>query len=265
MTSISCRIPRHSIEKPFFVSDYSLDVDMQSFASYTSETNNAFGFHCEVETMKKISALILDCDGVMFESRQANINFYNHLLFHFNLPPMSEEEERFVHMHTADEGIRRIFSGTPYVTQALRYRMQMDYTPFIRDMILEPGLKTLLKSLWGKLGLAVATNRSNTIERVLELHGLSRYFDIVVSSLDVKSPKPHPEYLLKILRFFKIGADEALYVGDSLVDYETARAAGVPFISYKNRALTADYYLDQLIDIPGLIGPEYEDSIPHNV
>jgi len=30
-----------------------------------------------------ISAVIFDCDGVMFDSRQANINFYNHILSHF--------------------------------------------------------------------------------------------------------------------------------------------------------------------------------------
>ena len=52
---------------------------------------------------------------------------------------------------------------------------------------------------------------------------------------------------------FKIGPDEALYVGDSLVDYETARAAGVPFLSYKNKGLEADYHSDRLMDIADLL------------
>ncbi|UCF85135.1 MAG: HAD family hydrolase [Desulfobacteraceae bacterium] len=203
--------------------------------------------------VKKISAVIFDCDGVMFDSRQANINFYNHLLQHFDLPPMSEDKVAFVHMHTADESIRHIFSETPYVLQAQEYRMHIDYTPFVKDMVLEPGLKELLEELRPSYGLAVATNRSNTIEYVLESNGLSKYFDIVVSSLDVQIPKPHPESLFKILRFFKIGPDEALYVGDSLVDYETARAAGVPFIAYKNRDLAADSYSDRLMDIADLL------------
>jgi phosphoglycolate phosphatase len=193
--------------------------------------------------------VILDCDGVMFDSRQSNINFYNHLLNHFGLPPLREDQVAYIHMATADESVRYVFRGTPYLEQALAYRLQMDYTPFIRDMVPEPGLRELLTMLKPRFGLAVATNRSNTIEKVLELNGLTGYFDIVVSSLDVARPKPHPDSLLKILDFFSIRPDQALYVGDSPVDSETAKAASVPFVSYKNRSLDAAFHVDQLLDI----------------
>ena len=136
---------------------------------------------------------------------------------------------------------------------AQAYRMQIDYTPFIKDMVIEPELKPLLEILRPNLGLAVATNRSNTIGEVLELYDLSKYFDIVVSSLDVKRPKPHPESLFKILTFFEVDPEEALYVGDSLVDNKTARAAGVPFMSYKNTELEADYHSNRLMDIALLV------------
>jgi len=204
--------------------------------------------------MNRVSAIIFDCEGVMFDSRQANINFYNHLLAHFGLPPMAEHQVAFVHMHTADGSIRHIFQGTLYLKQALEYRMKMDYGPFINDMIMEPGLEDLLRLLKPGFGLAVATNRSNTIRKVLEWNGLDKYFDIVVSSLDVDNPKPHPEPLFKILDFFGIGPLESLYVGDSLVDYETARAAGVPFVAFKNKELNAAYHVDHLRDIADIIG-----------
>ncbi len=96
-----------------------------------------------MNTSKRISAVIFDCDGVMFDSRQANINFYNHLLDQFGLPPMREESTSFVHMHTADASVRHIFRGTPYVEQAQAYRMQLDYGLFIKDMIMEPGIDGL--------------------------------------------------------------------------------------------------------------------------
>jgi len=201
--------------------------------------------------MKKDSAVIFDCDGVMFDSRQANINFYNNILAHFDLPPMKERDVSYVHMHAADESVRHIFRGTSYTEQAQKYRIKMDYTPFIKDMFIEPGLKELLRLLKPEFGLAVATNRSNTIGKVLEWSGLDKYFDIVVCSLDVKNPKPHPEPLFKILDFFDIGSTQAIFVGDSIVDYETARAAGVPFISYKNRDLETYYHVDHLMDIAG--------------
>jgi len=187
-----------------------------------------------MKNSKKLSAVIFDCDGVMFDSRQANINFYNHLLEHYGVPLMNEDKVAFVHMNTAEKSVRYIFDGTPFTDEAQAYRMQMDYTPFIRDMVIEPGLKNLLGKLKPRVGLAVATNRSNTIEEVLEKDDLTGFFDIVVSSLDVENPKPHPESIHKILNFFDIGPDQAVYVGDSLIDLDTARAAGVCFIAYGN-------------------------------
>jgi phosphoglycolate phosphatase len=206
-----------------------------------------------MHTRKTISAVIFDCDGVMFDSRQANINFYNHLLEQFGLPPMSENSVPFVHTHTAEDSVRHIFRDTPYVEQAQSYRIQMDYEPFIKDMIMEPGLKKLLKALKPRFGLAVATNRSNTIGPVLESFGLEGYFDLVISSLDVKYPKPHPESLFRILGFFRVKPRDAFYVGDSAVDEETAKAAGVVFISYKNRDLDADYHVNALLEIARLV------------
>jgi len=204
--------------------------------------------------MRKFKAVVFDCDGVMFDSRQANINFYNHILEHFNLPPMEEEEEKYVHMHTANESVRYIFRGTPYTHVAQQYRVENDYSPFIKDMIIEPGLKELLKMLKPKYGLGIATNRSNTIGEVLKSNSLEDFFDIVVSSLDVQQPKPHPESLSKILSFFRIDPEQALYVGDSIVDCEMAKAAGVPFVAYKNCDLDADYHVDHHKEIAHIVG-----------
>jgi phosphoglycolate phosphatase len=203
--------------------------------------------------MAKTSAVVFDCDGVMFDSRQANINFYNHILQHFRLPPLKDEKASFVHMHTAEESIREIFASTPFVDQAQAYRWKIDYTPFMRDMVMEPGLNQLLDLLKPRFRLAVATNRSNTIGTLLSLNDLESYFDIVVSSQDVKNPKPHPESLLRILHFFAIGPRDAFYVGDSVVDYETARAAAVPFIAYKNRGLDAAHHVDHLMEVADIV------------
>jgi phosphoglycolate phosphatase len=204
--------------------------------------------------MRRVTAVIFDCDGVLFDSRRANTLFYNHILARFGLPRMKEQEEGFVHMHTAEESIRHIFRETPYEKQAQTYRMEMDYSPFIQDMAVEPGLMELLWLLKPRFGLAVATNRSNTISEVLRRHGLEGLFDIIVSSLDVSNPKPHPEGIFKILHFFRIGPEEALYVGDSLVDSETARAAGVDFVAYKNPRLDADHHVSRLRDIAEVLG-----------
>ncbi len=203
--------------------------------------------------MKRISVVIFDCDGVMFDSRQANINYYNSLLAHFDLSPMTEGDVSFIHMHTAEESIRQIFRNTPFVDQAQTYAMHFNYKPFIKDIIIEPGLKNLLKILKPEYGLAVATNRSDTIGEVLESNGLTEFFDIVVSSLDVQHPKPHPESIYKILDFFQISKDQCIYVGDSLVDWQTAKTAVVHFIAFRNEALKSLWKVKTMGEIMGVI------------
>ena len=85
--------------------------------------------------------------------------------------------------------------------------------------------------------------------RVLEEHGLKGCFDLVISCLDVKHPKPAPDALFKILEHFGVSAQEAVYIGDSNIDDQTAKAAKVPFIAYKNRSLKADYYVEHFKEI----------------
>jgi phosphoglycolate phosphatase len=198
---------------------------------------------------KKKNAVIFDCDGVMFDSRNANINYYNSLLASFGLPPMTEKKIDFVHAYTASDSIKHIFEGTPFLEEAIALAKKVDYTPFIHDMVIEPGLKELLKKLKPDFGLAVATNRSTTIGKVLEYNDLSGFFDIVVSSLDVKNPKPNPEQLLKILDFFNIDPDHAFYIGDSQIDHLASRSAGVIFIAYKNRLLDADHHVSSMAEV----------------
>lgn len=202
-----------------------------------------------------VSVIIFDCDGVMFDSRQANVNFYNHILSNFGLPPLTDKDVEFVHMHAVVESLHHIFQGTPYAARALDYRLKVDYTPFIKGMVMEPGLKELLAAIKPDYGLAVATNRSNTIGEVLAMYGLSSYFDIVVSSLDVQNPKPHPASIFKILDFFSITPQECVYVGDSEVDFKVCQASGVPLIAYKNKALKAKIHVQSMAEIKELLMP----------
>ena len=202
---------------------------------------------------KADKVVIFDCDGVMFDSKKANKNFYNHILSHFGLPPMTEGQVEYVHMHTVIESLRFLFKDTPYFEDALRYREVMDYRPFIKDMVMEDGLVELLEMLRPRYGLAVATNRSNTIGEVLKTFKIDHFFDIVISSLDVKNPKPHPESLIKILNFFNISAENAYYVGDSPVDSQTAYAARVNFIAYKRKDLRAHFMIDHLMEIINIL------------
>ena len=52
-----------------------------------------------------VKVIIFDCDGVMFDSRKANIAFYNTILAHFEKPRLTDDALEVVHMSTAEESI----------------------------------------------------------------------------------------------------------------------------------------------------------------
>jgi HAD superfamily hydrolase (TIGR01509 family) len=173
-----------------------------------------------------------DCDGVLFDSRDANIAFYNSILAHFGRGPMAEPQVEYVHSHT--------------------YRT-LDYRPFIPLMVEMPHLREFLRFLRPRYRTAVATNRTTTTHTVLTHHGLWDCFDLVISALDVAHPKPHPEAFWRILEHFRLQPEEALYIGDSAVDEAFARNAGVRLVAYRNPALAADFHLESFAEAPALI------------
>jgi HAD superfamily hydrolase (TIGR01549 family) len=199
--------------------------------------------------LDKVKVVIFDCDGVMFDSKQANIAFYNTILKHFGKPDLSDKDIEIVHMSTAEEAVNYLFRDDPRLPEAQKYRLQIDYQQFINLMDMEPHLKEVLSSLHNRYYIALATNRTDSIYSILDRFKLDKYFDLVISSLDVSNPKPHPETIFKILDHFSIDTPEAVYVGDSTVDYELTRKTNIFFIAYKHPQLKADCHINDLREL----------------
>jgi len=203
--------------------------------------------------MEHIKVVAFDCDGVMFDTTKANMSYYNEILQHFGRSTLTPDQFAYCHSHTADQSIAYLFNDAKSIREAQDYRISMSYIPFIKDMVLEPYLKPLLEQLRPRYKTAIATNRSNTMDRVLSEHGLEGYFDLVVSSSDVDRPKPYPDPLIKILEHFEIEAYNILYVGDSELDEMAAKSAGVPFVAYQNRSLSASFHIKSLKEITQIL------------
>lgn len=201
----------------------------------------------------KVKVVAFDCDGVMFDSKEANKAYYNHILASFGRPEMDERQFAFTHMHTADVSMAFLFEDEETLLKAQAFRKQMTYMPFIRHMRMEPHLRELLDNLRPKYKTAVASNRTDTMNRVLEIHGLEGMFDLVVSAMDVARPKPFPDELLKILEHFDAAPEEVVYVGDSSVDEAAAKAAGIALIAYDSPGLDADYHIRSLKEIEEIL------------
>jgi HAD superfamily hydrolase (TIGR01509 family) len=194
-----------------------------------------------------------DCDGVLFDSRDANIAFYNSILARFGREPLSDDQVDYVHSHTYRESVEYLFREASNLEEVLAYCRTLDYRPFIPLMVEMPHLREFLQYLRPRYLTAVATNRTTTTHAVLAHHHLGELFDFVVSALDVARPKPHPEAFWRILEHFRLAPAEVIYIGDSQVDEAFARNAGIRLVAYRNPALRADYYLDSFAQAPALI------------
>jgi HAD superfamily hydrolase (TIGR01509 family) len=203
--------------------------------------------------MNNIKAVAFDCDGVMFDTEQANRIYYGRILEHFGRPAMTDEQFAFVHMSSVHESLAYLLQDRETLEAAHDFRKSMDYRQFIRYFKIEPHLVALLEKLRPHMKTAIATNRTDTMNRLLNEFDLDGCFDLVVTCSDVERPKPHPDALLKILDHFGFDAHEILYVGDSQADEQAAKAAGIPLVAYRNPELTSDYHIDSLKELEDLL------------
>jgi phosphoglycolate phosphatase len=202
----------------------------------------------------KTDCVIYDCDGVMFDSLDQNKRLYNHIALSMGRGPLDDAEALFCHAHTLNESIKHIFNGdeTREKKALAFWKSDINFMDFIVYLKMEPNLIETLKSLKDRgIKTAISTNRTTTMEYIMEKFDLSRHFDMVVTALpkDVKNPKPHPESVEKILNALNVEGGRVLYVGDSEVDWKTARSSGVTFIAYKNPDLEADGFIDDHQDL----------------
>lgn len=188
--------------------------------------------------MPRTEGIIFDCDGVLFESRRANLAYYNAVLEHFDVPPVLPEEVERAHLcHTADS--TRVFNvlvGPERAGEALALASRQDFLRFVPEMEPEAGLFEALSFLSERLPLAVATNRGHSMPEILRHFKLEQYFSVVVTSRDVARPKPYPDMLLMAAKRMGVSLERLLFVGDSELDHAAATAAGIRFVSYKGLA-----------------------------
>ena len=195
------------------------------------------------EKISVLRGIIFDCDGVLINSRDSNVRYYNMIKERLGLPPMSKEEEDFVHTHTVLESIRFIVPQERY-EEAVEISRTIPYKEVLKLIKLEDGLiefLDLLKDI--NIKMAVNTNRTTTMGLILEKFNLKGYFDPVITADKLTNPKPHPESVNLILTYWKLKPDEVVYIGDSEVDEKTAKNANVDFWSYKNFFLKANLYI----------------------
>ncbi len=181
--------------------------------------------------MKPLELIILDCDGVLFDSRPANIAFHNAVLDELGEAQLDAAGEDLAHYLAAGQLYDRLFgAGTPVRVRATEIARALDYGPFYDLMEPVEGLFDILDSLHRSHTLAMASNRSRTAKGTAERFGIDRYLKLIVGTLDVEKPKPAPDMLELCMRHLGASREATVFVGDATTDRDAALAAGVRFI-----------------------------------
>jgi len=204
-----------------------------------------------------VKVVVFDCDGVLFDSRAANVGYYNHILDRLGRPPMTPTQEDFVHAASARGSLEHLFPDERELEAALALEPEVDYRPFVRQMVPEPGMRRVLAALRERYRTALFTNRTRTVGLVLDHFDLGDLFHLVVSAAQVRA-KPAPDGLHHILDRFGVRGRDTIYVGDTALDEQSAAAAGVRLVSYKNPALRAERVAPDFYTLGKWLGVTFE-------
>ncbi len=177
---------------------------------------------------KKIRGIVFDLDGTLIDSYQAIYLGFHHAYTQLGLVPLSYEEVRRV----VGQGLHHTFRnllGEERVEQAVALFRQKYEEIFRAHTHLLPEAREVLESLHRRgVRLAVATNKLGRFAwEIFAEFGMEDLFAVVVGDGDVSQNKPHPEMLWLAMEKLGTGKDETLFVGDSVIDIQTARNAGV--------------------------------------
>ncbi len=204
--------------------------------------------------ISKIKAVIFDCDGVMFDTAIANRKYYDEVLEKFNRSQLTDEQFINVHMMTVKAAIEYLFSDRKDLSDVFACLENIGYHKFIEYMVMEKGFEKLLGQLKANgYIIGIATNRTNTMEKILKDFHLEEYFDVVMTSAMVKNPKPDPEQLIIIMEKLKLNPEEILFIGDSEYDGKAAAGAKVKFAAFKNPDMKADFNVDSMDEIARIL------------
>ncbi len=177
-------------------------------------------------------AVVLDLDGTLIDSAPDIRAVANRVLAGEGARPLTLEETRRFIGNGAGVFVARMMAARDLQTaeHARLHRAFLGQYDDAQGLTkLYPGAEKALRTLAeAGFALGICTNKPVSATRaVLEHFGLTGVFRTVVGGDSLPVTKPDPAPLLRALE--DLGADRAVYVGDSEVDHQTAEAAEVPF------------------------------------
>ena len=175
-------------------------------------------------------AVIFDWDGTLANTRGVIVDSFQKALLE-------------LHCKVSDEFIeRRIGIGSEETFKEILQEAKIEFDSVLISRLVEnkihaeiamsnkvnlfEGVEDLLKSLCGKVKLALASmNNREVIDYLVREKKIRRFFNIVLTVDDIQFPKPNPEIFLKAATQLGVRAETCVVVEDSIFGVRAARSA----------------------------------------
>jgi HAD superfamily hydrolase (TIGR01509 family) len=210
-------------------------------------------------------AVIFDLDGVLADSEPWWNEIDAKLLRENGVAYRGEYHRNVlgVSYRVAVEFYKKAFALGAPIDELMRRRGEIAKEVFADRVGLFPLAKATLEQLHATgVRLAVATSSVSASARpFLNRHGLTGFFDVIVTGDEVERGKPDPEIYLRTAEKLSILADACLVIEDALSGIAAAKAAkmrvaAIPdtrFVDTHTYENQADYLLENLSQIPAII------------
>lgn len=211
-------------------------------------------------TMKDYQTYIFDLDGTLLNTLADLAASTNAALLHYGMPERSTDEvRRFV-----GNGVRKLMeraipdgAGNPLFEEVFSFFRQHYLVHSLDTTCPYEGIQDLLSEL-RKRGkrVAIVSNKLHAATVALAQHFFSDTVDVAIGENEAAGirKKPAPDTVVEALRRLGVHREDAVYVGDSDVDIQTARNSGMPCISvlwgFRDKQFLLDHGATTLVAKP---------------
>jgi phosphoglycolate phosphatase len=202
-------------------------------------------------------AVIFDLDGTLVNSLEDLADATNYALKLFGQQTYSTEAVK----QMVGEGTRTLISRAlgnenkgliePVLAKMLEKYVQICLNKSLPYKGLQEVVSELAKK---KIKLAVLTNKDEKISQKIVSHFFNGLFQIVKGTIEGVAVKPQPTAVLQVLAQLGVRPEEAIFVGDSKIDVQTAKAAGIKAVGvswgFRGRGELIEAGADAVIEEP---------------
>jgi beta-phosphoglucomutase family hydrolase len=183
----------------------------------------------KLEIYPKAKALIFDLDGTLADTMPVHFWAYKNILMDYGIDFTPELFGTLAGIPAVGtiQKLNEQF-GTQMDPERIGHFKEAEYEKIMHKMKPVEPVVELAKKYYGKLPMAVGTGGYKRLAwKSLEILGLDKYFEILVSSEDVTHPKPHPETFLKCAELLGVEPEFCQVFEDGDLGIQAANAAGM--------------------------------------